>query len=112
MSTLHATPTAHIRVDDRGVAFIDDLRFKVVHIVREHLSGASPREIHEAHKSVLSLAQVYAALSYYYDHKEQVDQQIRQSDLAASQALRELPDPPGLDRLREIKSQRSAERLR
>lgn len=36
----------------------------------------------------LSLPQVYAALAYYYEHKEQIDQEIRQQ-ISRAQWLRE-----------------------
>ena len=37
--------------------------------------GWSPEEIHFQHPH-LSLAQIHAALAFYYDHQEQVDRQI------------------------------------
>ena len=53
-----------ITLDERGLAYIDGTRIKVLNIAEETLLGRSPQEIQEAH-SHLTLAQIHAALSYY-----------------------------------------------
>jgi len=77
----------HIQIDDQGVARIDGSRMKVIHLVKEMLArNASPEQLCEAFPH-LSLAQVHAALSYYYDHQSQLDAQIKQ-ELAVFDAER------------------------
>lgn len=75
-----ACTTTHIFLDEKGRAWIDDTNVKVIEVVLDKLGfGLSPEEIHEEHPG-LSLAQVHAALAYYYDHKEEFDKEIeRQS---------------------------------
>src|SRR5579871_1728052 len=52
-------------------------RVKVQHIAVWHeRQGLSPEEIVAEHPA-LTLADVYAALSYYGDHREQIDADIR-----------------------------------
>jgi uncharacterized protein (DUF433 family) len=71
-------PQAHIHLDERGVAWIDDTNIKVVEVVLDKRAyGWSPEEIHEQHPD-LSLAQIHAALSYYYDHQLAIDASIEQ----------------------------------
>jgi uncharacterized protein (DUF433 family) len=65
----------YIEVDDRGVARIAGTRSKVRHIAVDTMNGLSPQQIHEAYPH-LSLAQIHAALAYYYDHKDQIDAEI------------------------------------
>ena len=65
----------YVEVDDRGVAKVIGMRSKVRQIVMDQMSGMSPAQIHEAYPH-LSLAQIHAALAYYYDHKEQIDAEI------------------------------------
>ena len=66
----------HIRQDERGVAWIDDTNIKVIEVVLDRLAyGWSPEEIHFQHPD-LSLAQIHAALAYYYDHRAQLDAEI------------------------------------
>jgi|SRR5665213_99158 len=67
--------TAHIRLDERGVAWVDDTNTKVIEVALDMIAhGWSPEEIHFQHPH-LSLAQIHAALGYYYDHKAELDEQ-------------------------------------
>ena len=67
---------AHICRDDRGVAWIDETNVKVVEVVLDHLAYSwSAEAIHEQHPH-LSLAQIHAALGYYYDHAAEFDAEI------------------------------------
>jgi uncharacterized protein (DUF433 family) len=66
----------HIKQDDRGVAWIDDTNVKVIEVVLDRLAyGWSPEEVHFQHPG-LSLAQIHAALAYYYDHQAELDAEI------------------------------------
>ena len=70
------TETAHIVLDERGVAWIDGANTKVIEVVLDKLvHGWSPEEIHLQHRR-LPLAKIHAALSYYYDHKEELDAEM------------------------------------
>jgi uncharacterized protein (DUF433 family) len=72
------TETAHILLDDAGVAWIDDTNVKVVELVLDHLAyGWSPAELHFQHPH-LSLAQIHASLAYYYDHQDALDAEMAQ----------------------------------
>ena len=55
-----------------GKPCIDGTRIRVENVVYMHKQGAAAEEILEAYPD-LNLAQVYAALSYYYEHAEQID---------------------------------------
>jgi len=51
---------------------------KVVEIVLDHLAhGTDAAEI-QRQFPVLTLGQIYSALAYYYDHQEDLDQDIAQ----------------------------------
>jgi uncharacterized protein (DUF433 family) len=67
----------HIEVDDRGVAAVADIGVKVRQIVIDVMNGMTPTEIHEEYPH-LSLAQIHAALAYYYDHQAQIDAEIEE----------------------------------
>lgn len=59
-----------------GKPIIAGTRIKVSQIAIEHeRMGMSADEILEAHPH-LTLAQIYDALSYYFDHIEEIDQEI------------------------------------
>jgi uncharacterized protein (DUF433 family) len=66
----------HIEVDDRGVARVAGTRLKVAHLIMDQMAnGSSPEQLREQFPP-LTLAQVHAALTYYHDHKDQLDAQI------------------------------------
>ena len=91
----------HVRLDDAGVAWVDDTNVKVIEVVLDKLAhGSSPEEMHFQYPH-LSLAQIYAALSYYHDHQAEFDAQI-QRQLQEVDALAAQPsDSPVRTRLRQ-----------
>jgi uncharacterized protein (DUF433 family) len=69
------TSYEHIIIGD-GVPIIKGTSMKVVELVLEHLSyGWSPEELKYQHP-YLELGQIYSALGYYYDHKDEFDRDI------------------------------------
>ena len=96
-----SSATTHIEIDERGVAWIPDAKMKVIEVVLDRVAyGWSPEEIHFQHPT-LSLAQIHAALSYYYDHQAELDAEMMRQ-LKEVEALAEAAkDSPGRRRLRE-----------
>jgi uncharacterized protein (DUF433 family) len=71
-----ATGYQHIVVNDAGIPMIAGTTMKVVELVLDHKAyGWSPEELHLQHPH-LSLGQIYSALGYYWDHQEEVEQDI------------------------------------
>ena len=70
---LAATKYEHIARDDRGVPVIVGANTKVVELISEvHAYGWSPAELHFQHPH-LTMAQIYSALAFYWDHREEID---------------------------------------
>jgi uncharacterized protein (DUF433 family) len=66
----------HIEVDSRGVPYLTGTQTKVVETVLDRLAHHwDADEIHRQHPH-LSLAQIYSALAYYYDHQAEIDRHI------------------------------------
>ena len=75
-----------------GQPRIDGTRIKVQHIALEYERlGWSADQICDAHPG-LTLAQVHAAISYYYDHREKIEELLRKGEEFADslQKLEEL----------------------
>jgi uncharacterized protein (DUF433 family) len=68
--------TSHIWLDDDGRAWIDDTNTKVIEVVCDYVGGWNAEEIHDQYP-YLSLAQIHAALAYYFDHKKEFDADIQ-----------------------------------
>ena len=71
-----------------GKPRIRGTRIKVSEVAWRHDDGQSPDEIIEAFPH-LTLAQVHAALAYYYDHHEEIERQSREEDEAVTALARE-----------------------
>lgn len=66
----------HIAISKDEVPIIEGTTMKVVELVVEKTAyGWSPEELHFQHP-YLTLGQVYSALAYYSDHREEMDQDI------------------------------------
>src|SRR5438876_10116838 len=79
--------TTRIEIDATGVAWIAGTNTKVKEIVLDKLAyGWSPEEMHFQHPH-LSMAQIHAALAYYYENQEKIDEDIRR-DLEEVDQLR------------------------
>src|SRR6266571_7627724 len=65
-----------IEIDETGVPWITGANTKIVEVVLDKMAhGWSPEEMHRQHPH-LSMAQIHAALSYYYEHQDEVDADI------------------------------------
>jgi uncharacterized protein (DUF433 family) len=69
-----------IELDEHGVPWITGANTKVVEVVLDKMAYEwSPEEMHLQHPH-LSMAQIHAALAYYYEHQDEVDADIERRD--------------------------------
>jgi uncharacterized protein (DUF433 family) len=73
-------PTAvtypHLVKDAKKGMMVEGTRYRVRHLVVEHLEyGWSAEELQRNHAE-LPMSAIYLALAYYYDHKDEVDREI------------------------------------
>jgi uncharacterized protein (DUF433 family) len=70
----------HIVIDERGRTWIEGTATKVVQVVMDKLAwGWDAEQIHRQYPH-LPLAKIHAALSYYYDHKAEIDAEVQRID--------------------------------
>lgn len=75
MSTVNQS---HVEVRN-GKTYVAGTGFKVRFLAEEHLAGVDAAEL-QANYPQLTLGQIYSALGYYYDHKEEFDREIAELD--------------------------------
>ncbi len=98
--------STHIELDQQGVAWISGTKVKVIEVALDKLAhGSSPEEIHFQYPH-LSLAQIHAARSFYYDHQTELDVEIGRRWAEASELAAQEADSPLRQRLRELKQLR------
>lgn len=72
-----------------GKPVVRGSRLRVETLIGQHLQGRSPEDIRSDYPGI-SLSAVYAALTYYYEHKRKMDLEYAQTvaqSLAAADAL-------------------------
>lgn len=91
----------HISLDEKGIARLAGTRIKVQHLVEARQSGIdTPEKLQEAYPH-LNLAQIHAALAYYYDHRSAVDEQIAASRKLADDLRTHSANPEIVKKLKE-----------
>ena len=76
---------SHITIDENGVARIEGTRMKVIHIAEgRRFHGTSPEQMQDQWPD-LSLHQIYAALSYYYEHQVEMDEEMNRRSAEVDQ---------------------------
>jgi uncharacterized protein (DUF433 family) len=92
---------AHIELDADAEPIIARTRIKVRMIALDRIAHGWDAEEIQRHHPDLSLGQIYSALAYYSDHKEEMDRDIAERH----QRVRALRDgegeSPGRRKLRE-----------
>lgn len=99
-----AETAPHIVHDEHGVAWVDDTNVKVVELALDHLAyGWSADAIHEQFPH-LTLAQIHAALAFFYDHQAEFAHEILRRERAVAAWKSELAESSLQRRLRQLKS--------
>jgi uncharacterized protein (DUF433 family) len=102
MSTFNA-PSIFIDSDAKGRPILAGTTTKVIEIALDHIAnGWSPDEIRRQHYNSFSLAQIYAALSYYYEHQAEFDAEIERQVREYEERLRDQGEAPFVKRMRAI----------
>src|SRR5437879_5886432 len=95
-------PVTHIRLDAKGVAWVDQTNTKVIEVALDQIAhGWSAEEIHFQH-SHLSLGQIHAALAYYHDHRTEFDSEIQRSVARVEQLRAQAGESPIRKKLRAM----------
>lgn len=90
MSTQTQYP--HLTIDDQGVARIGKTRLKVIHLAAEHYQHGWSGEDLLRHHPELRPEQVYASLTYFYDHRDAMIAELTASlDATEQQRLAQRP---------------------
>ena len=94
MATKATTVYSHITKDPEvcgGRACIDGTRIRVLDVACLQLQGHAPDKMLEVYPS-LNLAQVHAALSYYYENPQEIDSALEQDRETAERIERDRAD--------------------
>ena len=78
MNPATVTEYKYILLDNHQVPFIQGTSMKVVELITSvQAYGWSPEELHFQYPH-LSMSQIYSALAYYWEHKEEIEADMKQ----------------------------------
>jgi uncharacterized protein (DUF433 family) len=98
---LAETRYEHVVLNDAHVPLISGTTMKVVEIVLAQAAyGWSAEELH-IQFSHLTLGQIYSALAYYWDHRDELDSNIEQRLEKVNNLQKSIPPAPLIKRLKD-----------
>ncbi|MDJ0616144.1 MAG: DUF433 domain-containing protein [Calothrix sp. MO_192.B10] len=98
--TLTATEHKYVQLDEHNVPIIKGTTMKVIELINSQFAyGWSPEELHLNYPH-LSMSQIYSALAYYWDHKQELDADMERRFQLAEKLRREAGESPLAARLR------------
>ena len=90
----------HIVLNDAGAPILAGTTMKVIEMAVEKTAfGWSPEELQFQHPS-LTLGQIYSALAYYWDHREEMEKEIEQRLERANRLQQQTGPTPLVARLK------------
>lgn len=88
--TLQIVPqTAPITIDEHGAARVGGTRVLLETVIYAFLDGDTPEVIQESYDAI-TLADVYGVITYYLNHREEIDEYIRQVEEDSEQIRRKI----------------------
>lgn len=78
MSLVVEAPSIPLRTDEHGVTRVGDTRVRLDTVITAWKQGESPEQIVE-NFDVLDLADVYAVISYYLNHRNEVESYLERN---------------------------------
>jgi uncharacterized protein (DUF433 family) len=92
----------HVELNAENVPIITGTTTKVVEVVLDHL--AHHWDAHEIRRQYpyLDLAQIHSALAYYYDHQQELDEDINRRRNRVAEIKAEIGDSKLRDKLKQL----------
>lgn len=101
---MNAETLTRIHRDATGTAWIDDTGVKVIQIAQEHIGHAWSADAIQENHPALTLAQIHAALAWFFDHQDEMEKEMAVRESSARILLWSLGENPVQRRLRQIKA--------
>ena len=93
MTTLETTQSLPLRLTEDGTIRIAGSRVSLDSVVHHYKLGASAEQIAQKFPA-LDLADVYAAIAYYLNHEEAVEEYLRQQEAKGDEIQKKIESDP------------------
>ncbi len=101
-ATIAATPTTyeHIVLDENGIPWIEGANTRIVELVAAaQAHGWNAEELTYQHPH-LTLGQLHSALAYYWDHREEIEADLKRRTALVAEIRSEVGEHPLVAKLR------------
>jgi uncharacterized protein (DUF433 family) len=96
-----STEYKYIQMNDNKIPVIADTTMKVTELITSVKAyGWSPEEL-QVNYPHLSMSQIYSALTYYWDHKTDIDTEIERLDQWAANVRQQVGESSVTQKLRQ-----------
>src|ERR671939_1067697 len=93
MATLETSQTLPLRLTEDGTIRVADSRVSLDSVVHHYKLGASAEQIAQKFPA-LDLADVYAAITYYLNHEETIEEYLRQQEAKGDELQKNIESDP------------------
>jgi uncharacterized protein (DUF433 family) len=93
MTTLEKNQILPLRLTEDGTIRVAESRVSLDSVVQHYKLGASAEQIAQKFPA-LELADVYAAITYYLNHEESVEEYLRQQEAKGDEVQRSVESDP------------------
>lgn len=93
MTTLEKTQTLPLRLTEDGTICIAGTRVSLESVVHHYKLGASAEQIAQKFPA-LDLADVYAAITYYLNHEETIEEYLRRQEAKGDEVQKKIESDP------------------
>mgnify|MGYP001596554975 CR=1 FL=1 len=98
----------YVAINEDGIPIIKPTKMKIEHIVVERGSCRWGPQMQQEQHPYLVLSQIHSALSYYFDHKAEIDRDIEEGEKYVEEFFRKLGPSPLAEKLKKLKKIRQA----
>jgi uncharacterized protein (DUF433 family) len=96
----------YVMIDEKGIPTIKPTRMKIELLIKERrMFGFGVKRQQEGHP-FLTIAQIHSALSYYFDHKKEIDRDIEEGEKFVEEMRKKMGPSPLAEKIRAIRESR------
>jgi len=96
----------YVAINEDGIPIIKPTKTKIEYIVTERGSCRWSPQMQQEQHPYLILSQIHSALSYYFDHKAEIDRDIEEGERYVEEMMRVFGQNPMAEKLKAMKEAR------
>ena len=96
----------YVAIDERGIPLIKPTTMKIIELISERRAYKWGAKKQQEEHPYLILSQVHSALSYYFDHKKEIEDDIKRRHEFVEEMRRKMGPSPLAEKIKAIREAR------